>query len=98
MSSEATDLRPTHIMVVSDVDIELAEVHSMMGRVHELLRPISLQQRRLLGDALLNLAVGIKVRESGVPSTAEMLVRLIDSVVEGVPPGRVELSSASHYA
>jgi hypothetical protein len=97
MSSQATDLRLTHPMVVGDVDIELAEMHSMMARLHELLQPISLQQR-LLGDALLNLAVGIKVRESGVQNTAEMLVRLIDAVVEGVPPGRVELFSAPRCA
>lgn len=95
MSSQATDARPTHAMIVGDTDTELADVRSVMARIRELLRLIPGEQRRLIGDALLNLAVSIKVRESGVHSTAAILVRLIDAVVESAQADADDLSATA---
>lgn len=86
MWSQAMDSPPAHAVVLGNADTELADMRAVMACVRELLWLIPVEQRRLLGDALLNLAVSIKVRESGTDSTAAILVRLIDAVVESDQP------------
>lgn len=77
----------TRVVVDGDQDGEVAELQSVMERIESALRyVVPRSHQAYIGNALLNLAVSRMVREAGVQRTATMLIRLVDTVLEGSEP------------
>ena len=76
------DAELTHTMFVSSADTELSELRMLTARIRDSLAFVPPEQRRLIGDALLNLAVCFHLNDAGAQRTAGILIRLIDAVIE----------------
>lgn len=75
------------VVVDGHLAAELAEVQFVMQRIQSALRGlVPPAQQTYIGNALLTLAAGHLLRETGAQRTATILIRLVDSVVENDEP------------
>ena len=73
----------TRVVVDDDLDIEIAQLQSVMQRIQDALRRVPVTQREYIANALLNLAVAQMLKEEGAMHTAGILARLGSVVSEG---------------
>lgn len=76
----------TRVVVDGDLDLEVAELQSVMQRIRDSLHHIPESQRMYVGNALLNLAICRMLRETGKQRTATVLIRLVDAVLDHEQP------------
>lgn len=76
----------TRVVVDGDLDLEVAELQTVMQRIRASLNYIPESQRMYVGNALLNLAVCRMLHETGNQRTATVLIRLVDAVLEHEQP------------
>jgi hypothetical protein len=87
MRSNAVSSCIARVVVDGHPAAELAEVQFVMQRIQSAMRDlVPSAQQSYIGNALLNLAVGHLLRETGAQRTATILIRLVDAVVENDEP------------